>query len=349
MGDFNLAEVLRGQLQGQAGAASRDIEAITGEIIHLKQELARNIVDIGLRLMEAKAMLAHGEWLPWLEERVCFSEKTAQNYMRVAREFPNPQLVADLGVRKVLALLELPPSERENFAEENHIIDMTSRELEKALRERDTARREAQVAQAEARTAAESREKMETDMQALKALHAASQAAEEKAHAALTEAQAELRALREKPVEVAVETVADEAAITSAREEALSEMWARVDAAEQARKKAETQRKEVEKALSEAKKQAGDKAEILFRAEKAEAELQEARRQLESAAKLEDSAWVNANPDLAMFNVIFSQTQEQVKKMRGLRLKIGKDDAVLDEKLKSAINALADQVRRCAE
>lgn len=119
MGDYSLAEVLRGQLQGQAdpAEATRDIAAVTCEILHLKQELARNIVDIGLRLIEAKEMLSHGEWLPWLEAQAQFSEKTAQNYMRVAREFPNPQLVADLGARKAPAPLELSPSERESFAE----------------------------------------------------------------------------------------------------------------------------------------------------------------------------------------------------------------------------------------
>ena len=35
--------------------------------------------------------------------------------------------------------------------------------------------------------------------------------------------------------------------------------------------------------------------------------------------------------------------------MHGLRLKLGKDDGELDGKLKAAISALADAVRRCAE
>ena len=77
----------------------------------------------------------------------------------------------------------------------------------------------------------------------------------------------------------------------------------------------------------------------------------EARLQAEAeaAAKAESASLVNQNGDLAMFNVLFSQTQEQVNKMHGLRLKLGKDDGDLDEKLKTAINALADAVRRCAE
>lgn len=342
MDDFVLADVLRGQLQGQAAPAeaTRDIAAVTCEILHLKQELARNIVDIGLRLIEAKEMLSHGAWLPWLEAQAQFSEKTAQNYMRVAREFPNPQLVADLGVRKALALLELPPSERESFAEENNVIDMTSRELEKAIKERDTARQEAEAARADAQTAEESRAKMEADMKALEAIHRSAQEGEAQAREALAKAQAELKELRERPVEVAVEV--DQEAVEQARADAVAEMQAKVDAAEK-------QRKEVETALIKVKKQAWANAAILSRAEKAEAELAEARRQLDAAARAEKASVVNQNGDLAMFNVLFSQTQEQVNKMHGLRLKIGKDDADKDEGLKAAFIALSDMIRRYAE
>ena len=349
MGDYNLAEVLRGQLQGQADPAetTRDIEAVTCEILHLKQELARNIVDIGLRLIEAKEMLSHGEWLPWLKENVCFSETTAQSYMKVAKEFPNPQLVGDLGVRKALTLLALPSAEREDFLAENNVIDMTSRELEKAIRERDEARKAAEAAQADARSAEESRAKIEADMRALENIHRCAQEGEAQARDALAKAQAELKELRERPVDVAVEV--DQKAVDVARAEAIAEMQTKVDQAEAARKEAEKKRKEAEKALGEAKKQAGANAAILSRAEKAEAELAEARRQLEAAAKAESASIVNQNGDLAMFNVLFSQTQDQVNKMHGLRLKLGKDDGDLDEKLKTAINALADAVRRCAE
>lgn len=349
MGDYNLAEVLKGQLQGQADPAetTRDIEAVTCEILHLKQELARNIVDIGLRLIEAKEMLSHGEWLPWLKENVCFSETTAQSYMKVAKEFPNPQLVGDLGVRKALTLLALPSAEREDFLAENNVIDMTSRELEKAIRERDEARKAAEAAQADARSAEESRAKMEADMRALENIHRCAQEGEAQARDALAKAQAELKELRERPVDVAVEV--DQKAVEKAKAEAIAGMQAKVDAAEKQREEAEQKRKEAEKALSDAKKEAGANAAILSRAEKAEAELAEARRQLEAAAKAESASLVNQNGDLAMFNVLFSQTQEQVNKMHGLRLKLGKDDGDLDEKLKTAINALADAVRRCAE
>ena len=42
----------------------------------------------GELLTEAKAAVPHGEWLPWLCKHCRFSERTAQAYMRLAREMP---------------------------------------------------------------------------------------------------------------------------------------------------------------------------------------------------------------------------------------------------------------------
>lgn len=327
----------------------RDIEAVTAEIIQLKQDAGNAIIGIGQRLIEAKALLSHGEWLPWLEERVEFTDRTASRFMRLAREWTNQTALSDLGATKALTLLALPPEERETFMSEHNVVDMTSRELEKAIRERDEARLAAEAAQADARSAEESRAKMEEDMKALEEIHRAAQEGEAQARDALAKAQAELQELRDRPVEVAVETVVDEEAVKKARADAIAEMKAKVDAAEGARKEAEKKRKDAEKALSEAKKQAGANAEILSRAEKAEAELAEARRQLEAASKAEKTAAVNADPDLALFNVLLVQEQENLNKMHGIRLKVGPRNDDVDDALKKAFNALSDFARRCAE
>lgn len=328
----------------------RDIETITAEIIQLKQDAGNAILAIGDLLNEAKAKLSHGEWLPWLTEQVEFSESTAQRFMRLAREWRNPSALTDLGATKALTLLALPAEEREQFLEANNVIDMTSRELERAIRERDEARQAAEAAQAEARTAEESRAKMAEDMAALEAIHRAAQEGEAQAREALERAKAELRELREKPVEVAVETVVDEEAVQKARQEAIREMQAKVDAAEAARKEAEKQRKSSEAALKEVKKNAEANAMILSRAEKAEAELAEARRQLEEAARAEKRAVVVGTEELATFKLLFDQTREGVNKLRGLLLKVrGQGDTDTAEKLKTALLALSDAVRECAE
>ena len=147
----------------------RTIEAITGEILDAKRTGGEAILTIGRCLNEAKDMLSHGEWLPWLNERVEFSERTARNFMRLAREWTNRQTLADLGASKALTLLALPAEEREQFMEDHNVIDMSARQLEQAIRERDEARKAAEEAKEEANTAEQARAKMAEDMALLNA------------------------------------------------------------------------------------------------------------------------------------------------------------------------------------
>jgi ParB-like chromosome segregation protein Spo0J len=68
--------------------------------------------EAGRLLLEARAKLPHGRWLPWLAANVRFSERTAQCYMRVAKRWDElegkAQRVADLSYRDALALLAAP-------------------------------------------------------------------------------------------------------------------------------------------------------------------------------------------------------------------------------------------------
>lgn len=127
----------------------RSIEQITLEINFYKAQTAQNIIEIGKRLNEAKQQLQHGEWLPWLRDKVQFSEISAQRFMKIAKEFSNPSPVTDLPYTKLLALLQVPEEDREEFIQETHLVgdqektvsDMSKRELEQAIKERDEARR----------------------------------------------------------------------------------------------------------------------------------------------------------------------------------------------------------------
>ena len=328
-------------LNESAPTETRDIETVTAEIIQLQQDAGNAIIGIGKRLIEAKAMIPHGEWLPWLAEEVGYSERVAQSFMRLAREWEsNPKALSDLGATKALKLLVLPPEEREMFMAENNVVDMTSRELEKAIRERDEARQAAEAAQADARSAEESRAKIEADMRALENIHRCAQEGEAQARDALAKAQAELKELRERPVDVAVEV--DQKAVEKAKAEAIAGMQAKVDAAEKQRKKAE-------KALSDAKKEAGANAAILARAEKAEAELAEARRQLDAAAKSGAQSAIGSDGDLASFKLLFDQAQSLTNQMHGILLKVRGKDMDSAGKLRKALLAFSDNIRRCAE
>lgn len=132
------------------------VKKLTTEILIFKQQAAVNIIEIGRRLYQVKEMLPHGEWGNWLEKEVEFTDRTAQNFMRVAREFSNTKAISDLSPTKVIALLDVPAEEREQFIQESHelptgetktVNEMTTRELQKTLKAWKEAERKAQEAE----------------------------------------------------------------------------------------------------------------------------------------------------------------------------------------------------------
>ena len=304
----------------------RDIETITAEILTLKQTAGDAILGIGQRLTEAKNMLSDGEWLIWLAESVDFSPRTAQRFMRLAREWSDATALSHLGATKALTLLALPPEERESFMEEHHlvngeektVIDMTSRELEQAIRERDEARLAAETAQADAKSAEESRAKMEADMVLL-------QEQCRSAQESVAAAQKELEELKTQPVDVAIMAV-DQEKLDAARAEAAAEMQAKVDKAKAARDKAEEQRKAAEAALADA------------------------NARLEAAAKEERKAVIANDRDLAAFELLFGQAQEIANKLHGLLIKArGREDEGQAAGMQRALAKLAELILLAAE
>lgn len=138
--------------------AVRSIPEIEADILAQKRTIGASIVFIGRALIEAKAQLAHGQWGEWLTERVEFSPSSAENYMRIAREFGEDSRLLSLPYSKVLALLPVPADERETFADANNIEDKSAREIKRLVKERDEAVRKAQ---AERITASEFRRRSE--------------------------------------------------------------------------------------------------------------------------------------------------------------------------------------------
>lgn len=139
--------------------------AIVATEINSIKEQTRNIVlcnsiEIGRRLVEAKAMLEHGEWGKWLKESVDYSPSTANNLMRIFEEYganqqglfgasAKSQTLGNLTYSQAVALLGIPGEEREAFAEENDVENMSTRELKKVIKERDRAIKEKETAEKE--------------------------------------------------------------------------------------------------------------------------------------------------------------------------------------------------------
>lgn len=125
-------------------AVQRDSKVIAVEIRTITQQVQQTAlqgaVEIGKRLVEAKGLVAHGDWGRWLREEVDYSQSTADNFMKIFREYSpaleaNSQTIQNLSYTKALKLLALPAEEREAFAQEHKVEDMSTRELDKALAE----------------------------------------------------------------------------------------------------------------------------------------------------------------------------------------------------------------------
>ena len=307
-------------------AEGRTIEAITGEILDAKRAGGEAILTIGRCLIEAKDMLRHGEWLPWLNEQVELSERTAQKFMKLAREWSNPNTLADLGASKALMLLALPEGERDAFLEDHNVIDMSARQLEQAIKERDEARAAAERAEADKRTAEQARAKMAEDMQFLNVRLSGAKEDREQAMQDVARLEAELAELKAKPVDVAVETVVDQAAIDKARADAIAEMQEKLDKAKAAAAKARDKQKQAEASV-----------EIL-------------KRSLEERDKSDKQATIAGDKELAQFEVLFNQGQELANKLHGLLLKArGREDQTAAQGMEKALKALAEAIGRCAE
>lgn len=112
------------------------LEQIEKEIITLKNQTAENMIQIGYKLIEAKEKLPHGEWGIWLENKVEFSQRTANQLMRIAKEFgSNSQAISNLEITKVGLLLDVPSDKREAFIENYDLKSMSTREIKKIIKD----------------------------------------------------------------------------------------------------------------------------------------------------------------------------------------------------------------------
>lgn len=134
--------------------AVRSIEIVTAEITMIRDNARKvfleSVIQIGTRLEEAKQMVPSGEWTAYLTDKLGYKPSTAQNYMRIAREFGGGQVsltgktAADafgqLSYSQILPLLGMAEEEREELAKEHDLPSMSSREIAALVKERDEAK-----------------------------------------------------------------------------------------------------------------------------------------------------------------------------------------------------------------
>lgn len=331
--------------------ANRGIKDITEEIIYIRTS-AQNMAlmyacEIGRRLTEAKSLLSHGEWMPWLEEKVQFSQSSANRFMRLYREygervselFSNSSTLANLSVSNALSLLALPENERESFVEEHDAEHLSTEEFKQLIRERDEAleaKKHAEELQDEAereRAEAERQKKALSEKldEARFELEAGKSDMEEleKANIALLEENAELK---NRPIEVAVER--DEESIKKAAEEAKKETekeWA--EKLENATSELKKEHAEALDEIEQEKKELSEKldeAQKMLDATEDTEELEEKIRELEKKLALSDKT-------VAVFGVHFEAIQKSWEQL----IKLLKEmDGETQTKMHKALEAL---------
>ena len=287
-------------------------------------------IEIGRRLVEAKELLEHGEWLPWLERETEFSDRSAQRYMKLFDEYGASQLglfgpetntptLSDLPISKAFALLSVPESDRAEFAEEVNASGISVRELEQKIREREI--------------------RIETQSKQLAA-----------AGAKIEELSKLNQELESRPIEVAVER--DEAAIAAAAKEAREK--AEAEAIKQANKvsrahdktlkelheKLAAVQRERDSLLQKAETDGGEAdkklAEMEQQAEKIRAELEETKKKLKAS-----------DADVTKFGVWFSQMQRDFNEMTEALRQVNERDEETGKTLKvGAVTLMKNMLKR---
>lgn len=304
-------------------------------------------IEIGRRLVEAKELLPHGEWLPWLQRETEFSERSAQDYMRVFKDYSATQLglfgpetntrtFADLPISKALALLSVPESDREAFAKEVDAEHISVRELKQAIKERDEALAREKAAMQDLAGVQAEAEKMQHAIDTLSGDRDDLDRLRAEAEKKLEEAQKQITELENRPVEVAVETVRDEEAIAAAAKEAKEKAEAaakkKIADLEKKLNKAENERAEaVEKAESAGQDAEKKLKEATAAAEKIKADLEEARKQL----KASDS-------DITAFGIRYTTMQNEFGYMITEYRKVAARDRETGDKLHEAVRQLIE-------
>jgi len=154
----------------------RDTSLIALEINSIKEQTQKifllSSIEIGKRLVEVKKLVPHGQWGKWLEDSVNYSQRTANNLMKIYEEYGQNQLalegeinesqaIAKLNYTQAVALLSIPSDEREDFINEHDLESMSTRELQEAIKEKKELEKKLQISEEKAKLEKEEKEKIQ--------------------------------------------------------------------------------------------------------------------------------------------------------------------------------------------
>lgn len=336
----------------------RDPGIIAAEINLIKRQVQETVIyasiRIGEKLAEAKSMVPQGEWGRWLEENVEYSQSTAENLMKLYREYggnqeslfdtwTNSQTFGKLTYTQHLALLVLPFADRQEFAEQNSVADMSTRQLQKAIQEQldeerrrhEETRGNLEATQTQLRDAEQSVLHMQQQLSYAKTTESAWQDEIEKLKNDRRRAeQSEVNVLKQ------LEQAKKDLAQAQAKEDAIREELKKAQEnpqvpdsmMENLRKEAEAQAAAKNKGTATKKLEAALKE---LDADSHQKELLDARiAELEEKLVAAEKKAKMADPDIMEYNTLAQKLMADYNVMDGLRKKISVHDREKGEKLK---------------
>lgn len=122
-----------------------EAEEIALEINVIKRRLAQETilaaVEIGRLLVKAKEKVPHGMWGDWLSENVAYSQSTANNLMRLFKEYGEQEqldffaenrmeIFGNLSQSQAVALLGMPYDKRKEYVETHDMEKTSVRDIE---------------------------------------------------------------------------------------------------------------------------------------------------------------------------------------------------------------------------
>lgn len=88
---------------------AREINTEHGHVEAYKRNTIQHAIRCGELLLEMKRRVGHGNWLAWVHEHFEASERTARNYMEIAKSAAVADLKEDTTMRSALRALASPP------------------------------------------------------------------------------------------------------------------------------------------------------------------------------------------------------------------------------------------------
>ena len=117
-----------------------DLPQLENEIKYYLNQISQNVIEIGKRLIQAKSLVKHGEWLNWLEKNFQLSHTSAKRFMQCAERYSNSATSHHLNQSQMIALLSLPEADTEKFIEQKEsegtpVSDMSVKTLRKEIKQ----------------------------------------------------------------------------------------------------------------------------------------------------------------------------------------------------------------------